>query len=79
MHFKTFVLRTPSVPPLMMSLALCLGGREVVKGCEDTSMCMSVCAGSFCAGCCRHLVARGAGAAGQEGRGVDYIQQEVCW
>lgn len=31
MHFKTFVLRTPSVPPQMMSLALYLGGREVVK------------------------------------------------
>ena len=31
MHFKTFVLRTPSVPPQMMSLALCLRGREVVK------------------------------------------------
>lgn len=31
MHFKTFVLRTPSVPLQMMSLALCLGGREVVK------------------------------------------------
>lgn len=31
MHFKTFVLRTPSVPPQMMSQALCLGGREVVK------------------------------------------------
>lgn len=29
MHFKTFVLRTPSVPPQMMSLAF--GGREVVK------------------------------------------------
>lgn len=31
MHFKTFVLRTPSVPPQMMSLALCLGGRQVVR------------------------------------------------
>lgn len=37
MHFKTFVLRTPSVPPQMMSLALCLGGGQVVRRCAGVS------------------------------------------
>lgn len=45
MHFKTFVLRTPSVPPQMMSLALSLRQRSCQVGC-----------GVFLVWCCRHRV-----------------------
>lgn len=45
MHFKTFVLRTPSVPSQMMSRALCLEAEKLSSALWVFTW------------CCRHLVA----------------------
>lgn len=55
MHFKTFVLRTPSVPPQMMSLARCV--LEVDKLSGGVRAFLS-------AGCCRPLAVDGGNSSG---------------